>query len=493
LGGNLRANYFPRQVNDPSFFNIKEVDSYLDFLAKKKNVDLTDMEKEDAITNLLNDAISKADESGEYARAASNLKKRTNKVTNQNVDAYEDLHQSFDNYIESIVRQVERRKFFEGRGVDTSKLGPNGENLQSVAVGLKNSLKQGDLSPEQLDEIATLIRMRFGPGEQASSKAIQNFKNFTYGGLLGNPIAAATQFGDVALSAHKNGIMNTAVSLARSLESLNKPISGGLDKSTLLGLRDAAADFNSRVGSRDILDWALTFGGFKAMDRLGKNTFINAAMRKNQQMSRENFIAKWRPTFDPDAVAGQAAPRTEQLYDQVRNFRQIDDTNKDTIGFMLWNELADVQPIGLSALPEQYLANPNGRVAYMLQTFTLRLFDVMRRDVQQEWSAGNRKQAIANFMRLASLFTMMNGTADGAKNFVLGKDDGVVEIVQSNLLKMFGLNKFMVGQIQREGIGEAIGGTILPPLAIFDALTDPKDAVGLLPPFGRIIQSRIEE
>jgi outer membrane lipoprotein SlyB len=493
LGRDLRANYFPRMVTDPSQFeNIEEVRTYLGQLAKKKGVKLTDFEKETAITQVINGALTRGPDQTHFGRASANLKKRTVKVNDKNVDAYAGLHESFNDYIESITTQVERRRFFQGQGVKVDDLGPNAENIDSVAARLKDQLKRGELDEDQLEEVTQLIRMRFGPGEQAPSKLVQNFKNLTYAGLLGNPLSAMTQFGDIALSAHRNGVRNTAVSVMENIMSRGKA-DRGLDKETLLGIRNAATDFASRTGTRDLLNWSLKYSGFQAVDKLGKNTFIQSAMRKNQQMSKEDFLTRWRPIFDPDAAPGAAAPRTEELFNKVQGFKKIDDTNREDIGFMLWNELEGVQPIAVSALPERYLRHPDGRVAYMLQSFTLKLFDVMRKDIYNKARAGDIRGATANAAKLSSLFVTMNGGVDSAKNFILGRDETVPEVVMNNYLKLLGANRYILQDAQQSGVGEALLKLAAPPTVLLDAVGSPRDALKIAPPLGKVIESRIPE
>lgn len=493
LGENLRKNYFPRMVKDLSQFEkIEEVNTYLQQLAKKKGIKLTDFEKETAITEIINGALTRGNEGTNFGRAAGALKRRTNKVTNKNVSAYADPHEGFNDYIESITNQVERRRFFQGQNVKVSDLGPNAENIETVASRLKDQLKRGGLSIDDLDEVTQLVRMRFGPGEQAPIKAVQNFKNLTYAGLLGNPAAAATQFGDIALSAYRNGVANTVKSVLGQIGGQGKAFRE-LDKDTLLGIRNAAADFQSKTPTRDLLNWSLKWSGFQAVDRLGKNTFIQSAMMKNQQLTDDAFRARWKSTFDPDAQPGGPTPRTDGLLQKVKNYKGLDETNREDIGFMLWNELSDVQPIALSALPEQYLKNPNGRMAYMLQSFTLKLFDVMRKDIYKNVQAGNHVQAAKNATKLSTLFVSMNGGVDSFKNFMLQKDSTVPDTVMNNYLKMLGMNKFMITQAEREGLGSTVLKTIAPPTVLIDAVTKPKEALKLLPPFGKLIESRIPE
>ena len=491
LGQGLRANYFPRMVIDANYFNnIEEVNTYLEQLAKKKGIKLTDYEREIAISEVINGALSRGPDQAHFGRASANLQRRVQKVTQQNVDAYADPRQGFNDYIESITNQVERRKFFQGQGVKVDDLGPNAENIETVAQRLAKQLTGGDLTPEQVDEVATLIRMRFGPGEQAPARAVQHFKNLTYTGLLGNPIAAMTQFGDLALSMHRNGIVNTVTAIADQVGRRGKL--AGLDKQELLGIRNAASDFQSRAATRDILNWSLKYSGFQETDRFGKNTFIKGAMLKNQKMTQDEFMQRWGKIFDPDSTDG-SLPRTQKLWDDVQNFEEITPQNREDIGFMLWNELAGVQPISLSELPQRYLQHPNGRMAYMLQSFTLKLFDVMRKDIVRKLATpGERIEGAKNAAKLSSLFVMLNGGVDSATNFILNKDQDLPDIVLNNYMKMAGFNKFMFDNIGREGLGSTVLQTLAPPTVLIDAVTDPSKALQQVPIGGKILEGRIE-
>ena len=490
LGDNLRKAYAPRLVKDlDAFDNVEEVNTYLAQLAKKKGIKLTDFEKEIALTEVINGALTRGG-GGNFARSASNLQKRTVKVDNKNVDAYADPHEAFNDYVESITQQVERRRFFQGQGVKTDDFGVHSENIDTIGDRLRKQLERGELDEDSLQEVVDLIKMRYGPGEQSPLKAVQNFKNLTYAGLLGNPRSAATQFGDLTLSLHRNGIRNTVSTVMETISGKGKL--SGLDKQDLLGIRNAASDFASRTSTKDVTDWALKYSGFQAVDRFGKNTFIRSAMKKNKDLSLEEFRAKHGPQFDPDGGPTGATPRTDELYRKVQEFETITPENREDIAFMLFNDLAGVQPISLSALPPQYLANPNGRALYMLQSFTLKLFDVMRKDIVQNIKT-NPKLAAKNAANLTSLFVLTNGGVDKAKDFMLGKDSTPDEIVVNNLLRMLGMNKFMFDSISRDGLGDTLLKTVAPPTAIINAIGDPREALKLAPPLGPVIESRIPE
>jgi hypothetical protein len=229
-------------------------------------------------------------------------------------------------------------------------------------------------------------------------------------------------------------------------------------------------------------------------DRLGKDTFIKGAMMKNQQLDQAAFKSRWSKIFDPDSVDG-ATPRTDELYKQVQEFNgEITPANREDLGFMLWNELEGVQPIALSAFPEMYLKNPNlGRMSYMLQSFTLKMFDVMRKDIFAKWAAGDKKGAIKNAANLSTLFVLANGSIDGLKGFMLGKEMDLSDTVINNYLKMVGFSKFMVDGVAKDGLGKTLLMTAAPPTALADAVTDPGKALSMVPVGGRVVEGLFKE
>jgi hypothetical protein len=106
---------------------------------------------------------------------------------------------------------------------------------------------------------------------------------------------------------------------------------------------------------------------------------------------------------------------------------------------------------------------------YMLQSFNLKLLDTGRRDVIQKARAGDYKGATKAATTLGGYFILMNGSVDQFKNFVRGKElEPVQDIIGNNMLRMFGLNKFVGDQVMNEGLGKAAMGIIAPPTAVLD-------------------------
>ena len=481
-----QVGYYPRQIaNMAKFSQTKEAEALFKLLRVRKGKPLSDADKQEAIEKVISGALSNTGKDVAFAKASSNLKRRVQDVTKDNVDDYMDMESALAYYAESITKQAERRRFLHGQGVHVDDLGVDAESGTTIARRMTEALTKAkpDMTVEEVTEAADLISLRFSTGEQASGRGLQNFRNLTLTGLLANPLSAMTQAGDLAIGGYKNGIRNTASEIVKSLVGMNSR--SGLDVSDLMGINNIAADFASSTGTREVLNWSLKYSGFRNMDRFGKNVFIRAALKNNQQLDDAAFKAKWSKNFDFDSVDG-STPRTDALLQKVRNFKKIDDTNRDDIGLMLWNELSGAQPISLSSFPEKYLANPNGRVLYMLQSFTLKTFDIMRKDIADAARAGDTKRAVANATKFASLFVLGNGTIDGAKDFILGRDVAPQDLMVNNMLKIFGINKYTVESASRLGLGGAILNTIAPPTAIVDALGDPRKALSMVPIVGKL-------
>ena len=125
---------------------------------------------------------------------------------------------------------------------------------------------------------------------------------------------------------------------------------------------------------------------FKRLDRLGKETFINAAFKnaKPQLVKTEKGLAKFKKK-----IGNTYGKETDALIADLDA-----GIMSDKVKFYLFNQLSDVQPVTLSEFPQAYLDNPNHRILYMLKSFTLKQLDLVRREVIKEFAKGNKKEAI---------------------------------------------------------------------------------------------------
>lgn len=476
-------NYYPRIVEDVDGLSKIEHTMLADAMrAEQKRIgrQLTPREAGKVIENL----IYKKPKG--YSRTSGSLLKRTVRNIDDNVlPYYAKSDRSLVAYIHDMSEDIANRKFFRGLGYQKTPDPTGGDLDKSIERILQDEVISGNITPRQASDLVGLLRSRFSGGRQMPHKAIQDFKNVTYGVTLGNPLSAMTQFGDLAFSVDKFGLLDAASSM----------FGRKLARKEMLGILDAVEELaSSRTGTKKLTDWALKWGQFNRVDSLGKNTLLTAALKSAVRSSKNSvkekaFRKKWGKVFEGE---------TDQLIEELRrvDLKNFDENMlTDNIKLYLWNELADIQPIALSEMPKKYLDSPNGRVLYMLRSFTIKQLDYMRRKIR---NADNKLQAAKDFGKFATLFVAANSTVDVAKDYVRGREIEEDDILVDNMWTLVGLNKFTVDNAARQGLPTAAIDYLAPPLNVYDGLfraTTKGDVEGiaeealyLTPPFGKLLK-----
>jgi hypothetical protein len=312
---------------------------------------------------------------------------------------YYSAPESLQMYVTRAVREAEKRKFFGSHAVN--KEGTTLVDTEaSIANYIADAAKRG-MDTDQLDTLNAMLKARFELGEQASSKFVSGLKNFQYASLLGQFESALTQLGDVGASIYLNGTVNTIKSLVGK-KTVTVEDMGLINK--------VAAEMSSINGTGNALEFVFKWSGFNQIDKLGKETLMNSSLQKWSKIAKKNPEAaakRFRDTHGDDVSA---------LIDDLANDRMT-----DNVKLMLWNELSDVQPISLSEMPKKYLEMPNGRIFYALKTFTLKQFDLIRRDMVEKMRHGSVKEkaeGTANMLRYATAMGLSGATVQQTKDIL---------------------------------------------------------------------------
>jgi len=280
-------------------------------------------------------------------------------------------------------------------------------------------------------------------------------RDLGYMGTIANPISAITQLGDLGVSGALYGFRNTIASMfgAKNIKLVD------------LGLSDISKEVAEVRPTAKLLDKMFRASGFKAIDRLGKETAINASLRKNINMVKTAkgeaaFRKKWGKFYEGEIDALVADLKNKQISDIVK--------------FHAFNELSDVQPITMLELPQGYNMYKNGRILYALKSFTLKQLDVVRRNVVQEYAKGSKTQAIKQAALLAGYLSTANVATQTVKDLLLGRDVEVDDIPNNALwalLGVYGGNKYINDKYISKGqITDAAKDLIMPATPILDAV-----------------------
>ena len=450
------ANYFPRVV--------KDLDGLLNSLGKEKQGKITRAIADYAKAKEVSPSSLPTTEKAEiidlvlrgYRMTTDQgkprfLQQRTvESISPDQLKFYASPEESLSTYLRGAVNNIEKRAFFGRAAQDSAgRLDADSSVGRFVADELEN------IPQDKQDELASLLMSRFVNGESTPSSTVSLIRNLGYMGTIANPISATVQLADIGVTAFKAGLRNTVKSLFGAKDV--KLIDIGIDQVI-------SQEFSDPSIANKVLNKLFGVSGFRAIDTLGKETFIGAALRKNTALANnakgvEVLRSKWGKTFGDSFDSVVADLRAGQLTEDVK--------------FLLFNELADIQPITLSEMPQAYLDNPNGRILYMLKSFTLKQYDIARREVVQQWSKGNKMEAVKNATRLAGYMAAANLTTSTIKDFLLGRDippENLPKNAMWALLGVYGLNEYTNERyLQRGDIKGALVNQLVPATPIFDA------------------------
>ena len=496
-------NHFPRQVIDyPSLRKFLDEDP----TAREATTSIDQAfakyadEHEMSVENLTNQERAEITSRVLAGRVQSNAPGNTKARSINDVELYQKIKGAYakpldalDNYIDSIVDAVEKRKFLgqvksksapnvgmEG-SLDTSPLadlGMRADISDTLADKVaKDMLKGQEYSEQDIQKLRSLIQSRFGG--VPVSPAIQGLKNANYIQVMTNFGSAVTQFGDLGFSAHFNGMDNTFKSLFNRKDVYDFTDSIGL----------SGKDYDTTSGSAFLgktLDTLFTATGLKKIDQLGKNTFMNAAWRKYHKLAKK----------DTKALADELTPyfgkqRADEISIAVRDNAPNSKSVPLEVEELVFHKLLDVAPATASEMPALYTRMGKGRIFYMLKSFTIKQLDTYREAGASEIYKGiskynsattsseklaGAKQAgkgLAKLTQLAAIFAAANASTDVIKDTLAGRPTKKDELLENNIWKLFGLNRYTYYNAKRQGVGKATVELMLPPTAIFDrAWTD---------------------
>jgi len=334
------------------------------------------------------------------------------------------------------------------------------ENIGTYINDLRMS---GRIQADNEKVVRDILDARFH--EHGATGIVNAYKNMSYIDVMGSPISALTQIGDLAWAMYVGKVW-TPRGLADTVKNIGKAIT---KKSEItkedLGIERIAQEFADGTTLGNAVSWVFKKVGLERIDSIGKETLINNAFSNYKAMAgteagRQTLLKQIKPIFDTQSES--------VINDLLAN------NPTDNVKMLLYHRLLDFQPVALSEMSEQYLKSGNGRVFYMLKTYTLKQFDVFRNEAWHKIKSGERDQVIegiGNMIKLVSLLTLANAGADELKDWMLGKETKFEDHVIENFLTMGGASKYVRMQTAREGLGSGLIGQILPPFRFVNSIS----------------------
>lgn len=329
----------------------------------------------------------------------------------------------------------------------------------NIGAFIDEFISKNDISPEHENELKEILEARFH--ERGTHGFWSLYKNFSYMDTMGSVVSALTQIGDVAWAMYEAGIIKGLKHAGRAA------VGKSIIKREDVGITTASEEFMDPSKLGGAVQWVFKWTGLTKMDAIGKEALLNATLEKHQIEARKN----------PEALAKKIRHIFgEETQETIQALQDGEIT--DNVKMLVYSRLADFQPVGLSEMPQRYLTSGNGRVFYMLKTFTIKQFDAFRNEAIHKITHGDRAekiQGLKNLIRLAMFFVLANATADELKDLILGRKTDFSDRVADNILRLAGSSKFITWTARTEGIGSAFAKQILPPFKFIDSLS--KDVI----------------
>jgi hypothetical protein len=332
------------------------------------------------------------------------------------------------------------------------------ENISSYVdeLMLKNIIKPGD--EMTLKEI---LNARFN--ERGTTGIVNIIKNISYIDTMGNPFSALTQIGDLAWAYYAGGL--NPVGIARTTKNMIKAVfkQSNITKEDL-GFERIAQEFADSDTMSRAVSKIFKAVGLEKMDTIGKEALINTAYERY----------KVKATQNPNKLKKELHSIFGKETNSVVEDLLADNKASENVRFLMYSTVLDFQPMALSEMPEKYLTLADGRIFYMLKTFTIRQIDVFRREVFHKLRSNDPREVMTgmrNLVSLAAVTVLANASADALKDLLKGKETKFEDHVIENILTMGGASRYMQMQIRRDGAGSALFGQILPPFKFVDSIT----------------------
>lgn len=450
---NYRKDYFPRMIKNPQKFvaylrkdpDWSTIRQLIEEAAKKKGIKYTDLSDEE-MSSIVNGFIRGYGDKVTLAKPGF-TKARTLEVLDDKLNEfYESSDSALSAYVIRMNDEIEGRKFF-GKNLNTEV---GDANIQdSIGSYVMRLVADGKIKPDQEKEVADILKARFHRGKM--NGALDVYRNLEYLSTMGSPISAITQIGDLAFSLFDNGFWNTARGFGKSLKKT------GLTKEDL-GIENITQEFTKDTFSGQALDTVFKYTGMTKMDRLGKETLVNSYLLKLKDQAVENSDVLKRELdrmFDPEEA--------KMALEELKN-GEITERTK----YLAFNRLLDFQPVAKSEMPQKYLEMPNGRIFYMLKSYSIKQIDVFRTQAIDKIIEGDVKGGMKNLLYLSGALIAANATADEIKDTLLGRETPLSDKVVDNLWRLVGASKYDVYKARTDGVGQTVLKKILFPSSIAD-------------------------
>lgn len=319
---------------------------------------------------------------------------------------------------------------------------------KSIGGYVANLVESGGINRSQEQELTSMIKSLLG--QRGTHGIINTLKNMGYVYTMGSPISALTQLSDYAFSIYNFGFYETGKALSKSIKK------EGLTREDLY-LDDIVEEFTDTSIASKAVNKVFQAVGLKFMDNMSKDTFINASYSELKKLA-DNETPEFKQQLE-NIFGDESAQTIKDIKDGVLS---------ENVKYLMFSELSDFQPLTLAEMPEYYLNGGNLRVLYMLKSYTIKQFDIYRRECIVKMKSDDkatRIEGMRNMVKLSMSLALMGAGTDMLKDLILMRKINLSDVMTDNMIKLMGLSKYQIYSIKQDGLADALyQAVIVPPL-----------------------------
>ena len=392
---------------------------------------------------------------------------------------YKDPFDTLANYFESAYRTsmmrtlIGRVKYNEdGDAIYSARQNPvdvtEGTNLVGQYLfEYQNNNKLNDTQVEALNRFDKAIASLAKRNKDLDPNIFNTIRQLNSLTMLGSPINAINQFGDLYLVA-------TAYGFANMVDGIFKAIRG-----EGINVRDVNVQSSNEAyrptdegAINKATKWVYKHTFFEQIDVMVKNATLNAAaswfretLNGDPNSSEYKMVMHYLDMCYPPSAYMQLAPELgEKGVAEAKSYREgvrkqlIDNLkagnfNDPDVKFVLWYMLSKTQPQTALSVPANYNAmGPLGKLCYQFTPVSLRQLEFLADYYKAQWKISQKPEIALKIGKMLLFMLAIGVPKEALADILRGRKPDLGRTAAFTPLQPLMINEYLVATIEKEGL-----------------------------------------
>ena len=364
---------------------------------------------------------------------------------------YEDPAPAMESYIFNMVSASETVSLIGSRFV-TNKEGTKMDQASKLGRLIQELRASGAIIDEQADRtIPEIMKLILSP-KKGESRILQLARSLGYGTLLVEFTSTLSQLYDLPFIMLDNGFFPT---LNAMFGSRLKGSAFGIDTEKI------SQEF---AGDDKFLEKAVRLGlrstGFTKLDQIMKETNLTANYRRYRKLANLYFSDRNDSKIKVFTAELTALGYSPEEQNQLILDLKKGDQDSALVRSLLFNKLAETQPLTSAEMAMGVVGNPNLRIAVAMKSFMIKqLVFTKDRMLADMFGPGKtnaqRLKASKDLTKLLAFMLLIGVPVDALKDLLAGRVGYLDDYLFDGVFRIAGVSRYTGYKIRTEGIGRA--------------------------------------